>query len=404
MGTILFIIFLIWIFGGFSSKKPPTGGGGGGGTGPKPRPRPKPTPGGGIDTGIFDTGGGSQKLTFKHSYRKAVGTLQIKIKGKPSSNKNKLGIIISLFDITDGKRNKKVVHTTTSRRQEEGSKAFYFAKDITNHGYSDWYGLCNINTGYLETPKGTMNRKIQIIIRLVNWDDKPGIKNGNIKGGDKKKVLNEWTRTSNVTIANPGYEEQTTENFEAIDLAIQLGVAVAMSDGRFAASEKEILQIWMKKQINPYRGEKKKELKERYIKIFKKAYYDAKEKPLDIESLAIKLKALNLPSFSKEVLQLSHHVMEADGVIDPNEVKVIELLKTLLHIEPDPEPPEPDRTREELLMELGIDPSLPDHQIRKILTDEFQKWSNRLNIVPPEKREEVQERIDLIALARNEYD
>ena len=399
MEVILFILFLIWVFGGFSEKSS---------TNNKPntrqnRPKHKPSVRHKSDRTVFENS--KEKLSFKHSYKKSMGSIQIKIKGQPSeSNKNNLGIIVSLFDITDGKRSKKVVQTTTTNRQEEGSKAFYFSKKIMAHGYSDWYGLCNINTNYLETPKGATARKIQMTFRLVDLDNKPNIKSGNIAGGHKKRVLNEWTRTSNVTITNPGYEEQTKQNFDAIDLAIQIGVGVAMSDGKFATSEKEIMQIWMKKQISPYKGDKRKELKTRYVETFKKAYFESKKKAIDIESLAKKIKKLNLPSFSKEVLQLSHNIMEADGVIDQSELKVIGDLKDILHVIPEPEPPEPERTREELLMELGIDPDLPDYEIKKILTDEFQKWSNRLNIVPPNKREEVQERIDIIALARNEFD
>ena len=56
-----------------------------------------------------------------------------------------------------------------------------------------------------------------------------------------------------------------------------------------------------------------------------------------------------------------------------------------------------------LLESINIDPNNPDADIKEQLTDEFQKWNNRLTSVPFNKRNEIQVRLDKIALARIAY-
>jgi len=55
------------------------------------------------------------------------------------------------------------------------------------------------------------------------------------------------------------------------------------------------------------------------------------------------------------------------------------------------------------LESINIDPNGSIDEIKELLTIEFQKWNNRLTSVSFDKRNEIQVRLDKIALARIAY-
>jgi len=342
---------------------------------------------------------------LKFSAKEIDNKIIIKIKGE-NTYKKTIGIAISLFDITN--KNRKIIYTTSELHQEDVTRAFNHIEriSINNKVYHDWYTICEIDTAFLQSSKGNSKRKIQTIMRIFDWKNQPNIHEGKTNSSTESKKILRTIRKSikNVLITSPGYNEENEDsNLDAKKLAIEIGMTVAMADGTFAESEKDILQKWMKKQINHYKGEERIELKDNLELAFKDAYYESKESLKDITVLARKLKKLNKRSVEKEVFQLTQSIMRADGIIDENETMQLNKLSKTWNIKSTEVKEISRESRDELLISLGIPANLPEYQIKKKLSDSFQKWNNRLNVASSaSQRDEIQETINNIARAKNE--
>ena len=106
--------------------------------------------------------------------------------------------------------------------------------------------------------------------------------------------------------------------------------------------------------------------------------------------------------------------MAADGIADPEEMKVIRNVAKSLNLDMK----EIEKMREKVTLNLsqdltseegleslvGLDFSWSDEQKRKHLRKEFQKWSNRLNSLKEGgEREAAQNMLDNIATLRKKY-
>ena len=194
-------------------------------------------------------------------------------------------------------------------------------------------------------------------------------------------------------------------------LSIKLGVAVAMSDGTFHPKEAEVIKEWIKTRI-PSNSEERKKLKGRYNYALKTSFNQAKNNKLNFNKLLSDLRSLNNSKYEEELLELCYKIMAADNVIDVREIEIIDVIKNSLNNVDEKIIAFLDNTylvnREinvdnTLLESINIDPNKPDADIIEQLTGEFQKWNNRLTSVPFNKRNEIQVRLDKIALARIAY-
>jgi len=194
-------------------------------------------------------------------------------------------------------------------------------------------------------------------------------------------------------------------------LSIKLGVAVAMSDENFHSSEAEVIKEWIKTRI-PSNPEERKKLKGRYNYALKTSFNQAKNNKLNFNKLLSDIRSLNNSKYEEELLELCYKIMAADNVIDVREIEIIDVIKNSLNNVDEKIIAFLDNTylvnREinvdnTLLESINIDPNKPDADIIEQLTGEFQKWNNRLTSVPFNKRNEIQVRLDKIALARIAY-
>jgi len=194
-------------------------------------------------------------------------------------------------------------------------------------------------------------------------------------------------------------------------LSVKLGVAVAMSDGTFHPKEAEVIKEWIKTRI-PSNSEERKKLKGRYNYALKTSFNQAKNNKLNFNKLLSDLRSLNNSKYEEELLELCYKIMAADNVIDVREIEIIDVIKNSLNNVDEKIIAFLDNTylvnREinvdnTLLESINIDPNKPDADIIEQLTGEFQKWNNRLTSVPFNKRNEIQVRLDKIALARIAY-
>jgi len=206
-------------------------------------------------------------------------------------------------------------------------------------------------------------------------------------------------------------ENSKERTVKARILSIKLGVAVAMSDENFHSSEAEVLKEWIKTRI-PSNSEERKKLKGRYNYALKTSFNQAKNNKLNFNKLLSDLRSLNNSKYEEELLELCYKIMAADNVIDSRETDIIDVIKTntyhidkkiIEYFEKTYLVSRKINIDNALLESINIDPNNPDADIKEQLTDEFQKWNNRLTSVPFNKRNEIQVRLDKIALARIAY-
>ena len=206
-------------------------------------------------------------------------------------------------------------------------------------------------------------------------------------------------------------ENSKERTVKARILSIKLGVAVAMSDENFHSSEAEVLKEWIKTRI-PSNSEERKKLKGRYNYALKTSFNQAKNNNLNFNKLLSDLRSLNNSKYEEELLELCYKIMAADNVIDSRETDIIDVIKTntyhidkkiIEYFEKTYLVSRKINIDNALLESINIDPNNPDADIKEQLTDEFQKWNNRLTSVPFNKRNEIQVRLDKIALARIAY-
>jgi hypothetical protein len=206
-------------------------------------------------------------------------------------------------------------------------------------------------------------------------------------------------------------ENSKERTVKARILSIKLGVAVAMSDENFHSSEAEVIKEWIKTRI-PSNSEERKKLKGRYNYALKTSFNQAKNNNLNFNKLLSDLRSLNNSKYEEELLELCYKIMAADNVIDSRETDIIDVIKTntyhidkkiIEYFEKTYLVSRKINIDNALLESINIDPNNPDADIKEQLTDEFQKWNNRLTSVPFNKRNEIQVRLDKIALARIAY-
>ena len=187
-----------------------------------------------------------------------------------------------------------------------------------------------------------------------------------------------------------------------------------MADGSLDDREGEVIANWIRRAIEPFSDEKREKLRDVYNTAFKEAYASALDSALSLSDLTARLREIGEAKVKYDAIELCFEVMAADGVADPEEMRVIRQIGDALDIDLD----ELNAIRDQKIVGLdrlvsadsgveellGIDPSWDNAKINAHLRSDFQKWNNRLNTLPEgEERGNAQEMLNLIAAARREY-
>ena len=328
--------------------------------------------------------------------------------------KKHLGYSISIFDITD--KNPMPIMTVMDAFKEPETNCYFFSGEIgiveKDVGYPKWISLNKIIPEYLQAPKSG-KRKLEIVLRLIDWNKKPTIYKGFIEPKHSSRVIWEDKKTISYNFDNNGYREEAKNKLLANELIIKIGVIIAMSDGKLHAKEGEKIKDWMEKNILSLDEKNQKIYKTKYNNAFREMFNECKTKKVSLTSIINKLKKLKNKKAEYEAIEMAYKIVAADELIASNEMKVIDKLIKLLNLDKN----EIEKIRDQnilgleqenlsednLLISLGIDPKLSEKEIKEKLTIEFQKWNNRLNIVDIKNRKEVQVMLDRIALARKKY-
>ena len=327
----------------------------------------------------------------------------------PIERTTEIGFVTSVLDVTDGEP--KPVISNVDMVQEPQSIAFQNVQRAgvaaPNQGYPHWTRVGMVVPEWLQ-PARSGRRRLRILTRMVDWANPPAITNGFSDPSEQALVL--WVGAEEVQYdaERPGWEERAERREEAQGLAVQIGVAVAMSDGELHDSEGAILRRWIQRTISFYTGDERERLKGVYNSSLRNSYNRAMNGDLSLSSLLDRLNEIGETTDKYDTVELCFDIMAADGVADKDELTLIRKLTEALSLDL----AEVAKMRDQRLVELdvtlseqagvdeilGIAPEWDDETKRKFVREEFKKWNNRLNTLPEgEGRENAQRMLNLLA-------
>lgn len=330
-------------------------------------------------------------------------------------SKTNIAFITSIFDITDSEESHPVLCHIDSF-QEKDSIVFQTFSDFGEmdylYGFKSWIKISLLPLRYLQAPRsGT--RKLKIIIRMVDIHNSPIIEAGFKTGGPDALYNNHLLFTHN--FLENGYLEEREITDDARNQTVRLAMSVAMSDGSLDKSEADLIKKWTRKRLGDYSDNNRTFMKDLFNQSMKDVFAQSKESLLDINPFIDKLNSYNEDSHKIKALDLCYQVMAADGIADPKEMKMLNTISEKLNL--DRHTIESIRDKSLILLDsttptqssaeeiLGIKEDWDNADIRKHLTKEFQKWNNRITVLPEgEEKNNAQQMIDRISIARKKYE
>ena len=339
----------------------------------------------------------------------------IEIKGVFPISRSIDGVFVtSLLDITDDRNEPKVVLSVIEQFQEPATTAYSIANATgqlePGYGFTRWVEMGRVLPLFVQTPFAG-KRILNVVTRLT---DVNGIEH--LELGFLPSDLCYAVEINEIEIDQlaKGYTEAAKDKQECMRISVMLGMVVAMSDGTLDDPEGEVLKKWMAKVITPYSDAKRKELKETLNSAMKEAFAQIQEQSLSKSDLIDAFNKIGDNASKFEAMELCYDVMAADGVADPEEIKVLHRIGDALDLDI----AELEKLRDLKMMGLssqvedggaasllGIDPEWDDGQVKKHLRSEFSKWNARLNnLQPGPDKEHAQKMLDTIGEMRSKYD
>lgn len=346
----------------------------------------------------------------------------IEIRGSlPNRAATELMFSLSIVDRTTPGRHEAVC-SFWPELSEGITNAFLLEKQIgyvqPGSGFRDWTRIGGFPKLVLHPPRGG-ERILTVVVRLFDARRVPQIILSEPILEDRKRgslAPPLWSAHLDfeLTFEGKGYVEAVEHGDESRKLAIGLAVAVAMADGVLDDREGETIQAWMRRYLAGIRGPDHDRLKGEFNAALESFFSEAEVGQLSLSAIAEKIKALDDRASQYEAIELCYNVMAADGHIDPEELSTIKSIADALGLDP----AEVQRIHDSKITLsaatlsvgatdesfLGIDPDWDLAKKRRHLTQEFQKWNNRLNTLPagPE-RDKAQSMLDRIGTLRDQY-
>ena len=340
----------------------------------------------------------------------------IKVKGLiPITYSTNLSVIVSVLDITD-ENVKMPLISFVGDFKEPGSTVFRLKHDLGNFqpntGFTKWVEMGRVIPMFLQPPYGGV-RKLGVNFFLYNTDNPIEVHEGFLNKKTGLIAFKQFKMEHEFEIK--GYMEKSEDIDNARALSVKIAMAVAMSDGSLADEEGDTIKNWIKSTISTYSKDKQKDLKNIYNAALKDAYKLAQKDKLILSNLTSSLKEYDEVQINYDTIDLCYKVMAADGVADPDELRIIRKIGESLDIDVS----ELNKMKDKSLMTLsnqatenssieeilGIEKSWDKLKIKQHLTAEFQKWNNRINALEEgDDRNNAQLMLNKIADARKKYD
>lgn len=340
---------------------------------------------------------------------------EVQAKGPIPLNKTtNVSFITSVFDMTSEEPG--IILSTVDSFQEKENRVYQnqlnYGQIPINQEFPDWARVGLVIPEILQPPRGG-DRKLAIVVRMVDLDNMPEIKYGYCDT-DQSGVLWQDDIKFNHVFTDKGYEEVTEHHEESVGLIVKIGTAIAMDDHRIEDSKGYVLKKWISSYIDIYSGEKKERLKELCNDALKEAYSLAKNGDLSMSKLTSRFNDIGTNSEKYQAIELCFDILGAGGNVNSTGLENIRLVASALNLDLS----EVKKIHDTKIIEfnpsniagvsiesiLGIESHWDFNTIKKHLRDEFQKWNNRLNTLSegPE-RDNAQMMLDRIAEARKKY-
>jgi len=277
----------------------------------------------------------------------------IEVKGLfPVNSARQVAFVTSVFDESNGEL--APVLSAIDTYQEPDSTVYQHSIKVgqevsPGQGFGHWTQAGRVIPNILQPPVGG-TRRLFAILRLVDVVDMPVIRRGS-HGPDDTGILWQAVLKFALTFVEKGYEEAAEHRDRARELSVRIGMAVAMADGTLDNSEGKTLREWILKSISPYADEKRDNLKALYNGAMKDAHSLAKNGELDLGELTRELNEVAEQATKYETVDLCFKVLAADGVVHPEELKVINKVADALDLDFG----QIEKMRERAIISLGAD-------------------------------------------------
>tara|TARA_B100000315_G_scaffold257686_1_gene307322 strand:+ start:270 stop:1457 length:1188 start_codon:yes stop_codon:yes gene_type:complete len=330
-----------------------------------------------------------------------------------------IAFVTSILDETDGSEDLKPVISTYRDFQETDSLCFQDRQNIgvikPDHGFVKWVTIARIPIDGINPPESG-ERDLIVVVRMIDVESPTIINHGFHSGPDSLYQKNlEWTHN----FSEIGYEENTRNKNTAREYSIKLGMSIAMADGKLDRSEGETIKSWISDILDEENKSLRNELKENFNNSLKNSHEELKSGELKLDEIIKTLNQIADNSTKIEALKLCYDIMAADGIADHDEINLLNKIsndlgideneinnirdKAIINIDTESISISDDLSSSEKL--LGINKNWSMDRKLSYLTEEFQKWSQRINsFSDPQKREKAQNMIDAIAIVRNSYE
>lgn len=334
----------------------------------------------------------------------------------PIVRRTDLTAFVSVIDITDDESPMPVL-SFVDAVQEEDTNCFLQTQPMGSFndgvGFTDWVNVGAVIPSFIQTAESG-ERELRVIFALANSNNPPEFRAGIITNSKECEIIAFETFVFSYDFDQKGYMEASRDEDAARGIAVQIAMAVAMSDGSLDDSEGTAIKEWVKKSISSFSEKRKKELKSLYNEAIKESYKLAKKGTLSLSDLTSQLNELDDGKIKYDTMNLCYKVMAADDVATDEELKTIRLIGESLQLDMDELAKMRDKEMigissgsqvESSLEEIvGIDPNWDKSRVKRHLSSEFGKWSGRLNaLTEGPEREHAQMMLERIATARKKY-
>jgi tellurite resistance protein len=308
-------------------------------------------------------------------------------------------------DVSD-KNDGEAIISTLSEFKFPNSHA-YLSKQVfgvlqPNQYFKDWVEVGVLLPDHIVAPKSGQ-RKLKFTCAMTPTENL-----------DLSYVSSECTAI--LELSQLGYNELDEKRMEAISLSLDLGVAIAYSDGKLDRSEGQAISEWLRNKLEMFDDETKPKAKSQLNDALKSSFDKAASNTLTIKDSLAKLKASKVRNAVNDALELSSIVMAADGVIAESEMAMLRSFAQELGVNFEDLQNIADKhvagakatttDKSEVSDEslIGIDPKADKSVIRKALLEAFGKYNARLQTEKDAaRRAYFQDMLNAIARLRKKH-
>jgi uncharacterized tellurite resistance protein B-like protein len=283
--------------------------------------------------------------------------------------------------------------------------------NISEGYWTSWVELATVAPFMLQPPySGERTIEVSVVI----YENNGGAEFNQGLLSRNAEILRVLNKQITHVFEETGYSEESENQKECLELAIKIGISVAMADGTLDDSEGVIIQKYMQKNLDTMSESREEEMRPRLNAALKEGFARAEIGDLSFSPLCARLAEIGARKSKYDVIELCMDVMAADGVADESELKIISAIADAI----DFDMTEITRMKDERMVSanieateqntdalLGIDEAMTTKEKQRQLRVEFQKWNDRINALDSgPDRDNAQRMLDLISEARKRLD